>query len=180
MPCLDHILTCDLWLDSDSLWFSLLVRLLQTDFRPTRQQVVLTANKRKSKRKSKSRAGSFSLLSNDKKSQPLQVRLPRWSTRSHVEIKQGRKPSFYFACRWLELKEGWRRSSPGGAARADLGLSLSWWDTVNMCFFFFPENRFKTATQYSRGVLCVLQGDPQNDGQTDRPNTSTLARSGAK
>lgn len=46
---------------------------------------------------------------------------------------------------------------------------------------FFPEKEmFKSTAQYSRGAVCVHQGDPQSDGQTDRPNTSTLGISGGK
>ncbi|TNM96195.1 uncharacterized protein si:dkey-12l12.1 [Takifugu flavidus] len=94
--------------------------LIQAD--RTRQHVVLTANKKKSKRKSKSRAGSFSLLSNDKKSTPLQV----------IRAKRGMK---------VQL------SKRGSSGRS--------------------------------GAFSVL-GDPQSNGQTDRPNTSTLGMSGAK
>ncbi|XP_068160131.1 uncharacterized protein si:dkey-12l12.1 isoform X1 [Antennarius striatus] len=79
----------------------------------SRRHLVHSANKRKSKRKS--RVGSFSLLSNDKKSNPLQV------IRAKRQVKADPP----------------KKNSSGRA-----------------------------------GALSVL-GDPQNDGQNDRPRRNT-------
>lgn len=91
--------------------------LIQAD--RSRRHLVQAANKKKNKRKS--RVGSFSLLSNDKKSTPLQV------TRARRQVK-------------IELPK--RNTSRSGS-------------------------------------FSVL-GDPQNDGENDRPKRSIQNTSAAK
>ncbi|XP_033494002.1 uncharacterized protein LOC117264265 [Epinephelus lanceolatus] len=92
--------------------------LIQTD--RSRRHLVQAVSKKKNKRKS--RVGSYSLLTNDKQSIPLQV------TRARRQVKN----------------EPPKRGSSGRS-----------------------------------GAFSVL-GDPQNDGQTDRPKRSTQKRSAAK
>lgn len=45
---------------------------------------------------------------------------------------------------------------------------------------YSPVHKFASFNKYLHDVFFALQGDPQNDGQTDRPKRSTQKRSAAK
>lgn len=126
--------------------------------------MVLTANKKKSKRKSKSRAGTFSVLINDKTSKPLQVdpefaEFACWS--------QTKKETIILFCfQVIRAKRGMKMEP---SKRGSSGRSGAFSVLVSHCFFvlFFSEKRCNTATQVSCHCVFTREIHRVTDRQTD-------------